>query len=838
MSTLFHSNIMANLLIRSLSMAALGVVSGCATTQVNAQAVPAPGTGATPTKLVQTGGKWQIMRGGKPYLIKGAGGDGSKVALQAVGGNSFRTWGSDRLEKQLDEAQKLGLSVTVGIWLGHTEHGFKYDDAKAVAAQLEMAKAAIDRYKNHPAVLMWGIGNEMEGFGGTTDPNMWRAVQDIAAYAHKADPNHPTMTVVAEIGGNKVESINKYCPDVDVVGINSYGGGPSMAERYAKAGGTKPYVLTEFGPAGTWEMGKNGWGAVAELTSTQKAEAYANTWNKAIANQPLSIGGYAFTWGNKQEASATWFGMLLSDGTRLGAADAMQQVWTGKPAPNQVPQIKTIALETPEKTKPNGVVKAKLDVTDPEGDPIKVNWVLQYDPMTESIGGETQATPPTFPDAITSASNKEVTLKMPDYGGAYRLFAFINDGKGGGAVANLPLYVEGGSKAPPAQVRKVAFPFEILGESGKDAPYTPSGYMGDAGNIKMSESKDNPHSGDVSTKAEYTSGNGWGGVVWQSPANDWGELPGGYNLSGAKQLTFWARGEKGGEKVSFSFGILDKAKYADTAKGEIKEVVLAKGWKQYAIDVEGKDLSQIKTGFVWIVGAQGAPVTFYLDDIKFVSTKASATELAATGGATDNNNGGGTNGGAANNNGGGGNANNNGGGGAAATATNAPKGALPFSVYAEAGDKSPYIAAGYMGDAGNIKMTDNDTSNPHSGKTALKAQYTSGNGWGGVVWQSPANDWGELPGGYNLTGAKKLTFWARGEKGGEKVSFSFGILDKAKYADSSKGEIKDQELTKDWKQYSIDLSGKNLGQIKTGFVWILGAKGEPVTFYLDDIKFE
>ncbi len=801
----------------------LGFISGCASPTVNAVAAPQANTstnamGATPTKLVKTGGKWQLMRGGQPYLIKGAGGDGPKVMLKAVGGNSFRTWGSDNLEKQLDEAQKLGLSVTVGIWLGHTEQGFKYDDPKQVADQLAMAKAAIDRYKNHPAVLMWGLGNEMEGYGATTDPKMWGAVQDIAAYAHKVDPNHPTMTVVAEIGGDKVASINKYCPDIDVVGINSYGGGPSIPERYVKAGGVKPYVLTEFGPAGTWEMGKNSWGAVAELTSTQKADAYANTWNKAIANQPLSIGGYAFTWGNKQEASATWFGMLLHDGTRLGPVDAMQKAWTGKLPANQAPQIKMVALETPEKTKPDAIVKAKLDVSDPDGDPLKVNWVLQYDPMTESINGDTQASPPTFPEAITSASNKEVTLKMPNVGGAYRLFAFINDGKGGGAVANLPLYVEGGAAMGNLPARKAQLPLEVLGESGGDLPYTPSGYMGDTGNIKMTESRDNPHSGNVCTKVDYTAGSGWGGVVWQSPANDWGEKPGGWNLTGAKQLTFWARGENGGEKVSFSFGLLDKAKYADSAKGELKDVVLSKGWKQYAIDLSGKDLSQIKTGFAWTLAAPGTPVTFYLDDIKFQSS-VTPIQVAAGGGDTNN----------------------------APTANNAKpavatstakKVTLPFQVLGEGGGDAPYIPAGYMGDTGNIKMTEGDTTNPHSGKSATKVQYTSGNGWGGVVWQSPANDWGEKPGGYNLTGAKKLTFWARGEKGGEKVSFSFGILDKAKYPDSAKGEIKDQELTKDWKQYSIDLSGKDLSQIKTGFVWIVGAKGEPVTFYLDDIKFE
>ena len=175
----------------------------------------------------------------------------------------------------------------------------------------------------------------------------------------------------------------------------------------------------------------------------------------------------------------------------------------------------------------------------------------------------------------------------------------------------------------------------------------------------------------------------------------------------------------------------------------------------------------------------------------------------------------------------------------AAFAADAPKATLPLSIYDEAGNAAPYVPSGYMGNNGAIKMTDNTTDNPHSGKTCLKVQYTAGDNWGGVVWQSPANDWGDQPGGFDLTGAKKLTFWARGEKGGESVSFSFGLIgaDK-KYHDTAKGEVKDAALTKEWKQFSIDLDGKDLSTIKTGFCWVLGAKGEPITFYLDDIKYE
>ncbi|HEX8552571.1 MAG TPA: glycoside hydrolase family 2 TIM barrel-domain containing protein [Abditibacteriaceae bacterium] len=768
-----------------------------------------------PVKLQQTGGKWQLLRDGKPYFIKGAGGDGDKVALLATGANSSRTWGADGIDNKLDEAQKLGMTVTVGMWLGHKEHGFDYHNKQAVADQLENCKRAIDKYKNHPAVLMWSVGNEMEMQLDENDPAVWLAVEEIAAYAKKVDPNHPTMTVVAEIGGNKVANINKYCPSIDVIGINTYGGGPSIAERYPKAGGVKPYVLTEFGPPGTWESGKNAWGVVPELTSTEKAARYAETWKKTIANQPLSLGGYAFTWGNKQEASATWYGMLLPNGERLAAVDTMQELWSGKPPANRVPEIKAFKVTTPARVQPGATVRAELDVVDPEKDPLKVQWILQLDPATYSVGGATEAVPPTYPEAIVKSDNGSVEVRMPRGGGAYRLFAMAHDNHNGAAVGNISLFVEGNEKPAPPKATKLSLPFDLYKEAGEEARYVASGYMGDVGNIKMTvDDTTKPHTGKTALKAQYTSGAGWGGVVWQSPANDWGAKPGGYDLTGSNRVTFWARGENGGESVSFSLGLIGKEQpYPDTGKGNLDKVILSKDWKQYEISLDGQDLSRIKTGFAWVVGAHGQPITFYLDDIryekgdtmnvkKFVATAAVAAGMA--------------------------------GGGAKA----AEQAKLPFSVYAEAGDKLSYIPSGYMGDAGNIKMTEDDTTTPHTGKTVIKAQYTTGGGWGGVVWQSPANDWGEQPGGLNLTGAKKLTFWARGEKGGEKVSFSFGILDKAKYPDSGKGEIKDQELTKEWKQFEIDLTGKDLSQIKTGFVWVLGAKGEPVTFYLDDITYQ
>ncbi|AIE85657.1 glycoside hydrolase family 2 TIM barrel-domain containing protein [Fimbriimonas ginsengisoli] len=378
---------------------------------------------------------------GKPFFIKGVGGDGPKAPLVKLGANAFRTWDADKIDDQLDEAKRLGLKVVVGIWLGHKEHGFKYDDPKMVADQLTKAKLAVSRYRNHPAVLMWALGNEMEGYADGGDPNMWGAVEQMAREVKQIDPNHPTMTVVAEVGGKRVESIHKLCPDIDVVGINSYGGAPSIAERYRKAGGTKPYVITEFGTLGPWEVGKTAWGAPIEPTSTAKADFFRRGYEGGVLGaKDLCLGSFAFTWGHKQEATSTWFGMLLPTGERLGAVDTMSELWSGKPLPNRAPLIDNLGIEGVAEVAVGATIRATVKASDPEGDELKYRWVLQREASDRGVGGAAESVPPVYPDAVT-ASGPTASVVVPA-AGHYRIFVYIYDNHGGAAVANVPISVK------------------------------------------------------------------------------------------------------------------------------------------------------------------------------------------------------------------------------------------------------------------------------------------------------------------------------------------------------------------------------------------------------------
>ncbi len=572
--------------------------------------------GGSVVRLVRDGEAWGLVRNGKPYLIRGAGGSGYLPALAAAGGNSIRTWDAEGIDGLLDRADELGLTVTVGIWLGQAQRGFDYTDDRAVLAQLDRVRKFVLRYRGHPALLMWGLGNEMEGDG--SNAAAWMGVNAAAELTRRLDPDHPTMTVIAEMGGQKVRNLHRLCPAIDVVGINSYGGIASVPKRYRDAGGTKPYAITEFGPIGHWEVGKTDWGAPREQTSTDKARWYADGYRKAVLGEKdLCVGSYVFLWGHKQEATATWYGMFLPDGTRLGPVDAMARLWSGKPPKNLCPTITDLHAAPEGKLRPGATVKAVADVGDPEGDPLAVRWVLRAESGAYATGGAEQDATERFAGAVTAADANTVTLRMPKWGGGYRLFAYVRDGHGGGAVANLPLFVEGPKRPfrPPA----AKLPLVLYDDTLENAPYTPSGWMGNTSAVEVDPAfAEGAKVGKHCMRCRYAATDKWAGVVWQSPPDDWGDRPGGFDLSKATKLTFWARGASGGEKVTFKLGILgDDKPYHDSATASSGVIALTDQWTRITLDLAGKDLSCIKTGFCWTVAARGGPVAFDLDDIRY-----------------------------------------------------------------------------------------------------------------------------------------------------------------------------------------------------------------------------
>ena len=131
------------------------------------------------TEIINSDSGFQLIRNSEPYYVNGAGGTTQLDVLQEIGGNSIRTWGTENAQEILDEAYSRGISVCLGLWVGHERHGFDYNDEYAVKAQLIAFEKEVLKYKDHPALLMWGVGNEVDLF--YKNFKVWEAIEGIAA---------------------------------------------------------------------------------------------------------------------------------------------------------------------------------------------------------------------------------------------------------------------------------------------------------------------------------------------------------------------------------------------------------------------------------------------------------------------------------------------------------------------------------------------------------------------------------------------------------------------------------------------------------------------------------
>ena len=565
---------------------------------------------AVPVAMKKTAQGWQMLRDGKPYYVKGAGGDGPMELLAAMGGNSIRTWGIDENTKSLlDQAHANGLTVALGIWLEHVRKGFDYDNEEACKSQMESVLATVEKYKDHPAVLVWGIGNELEN-GCADNLAIWKQIDCIAAKIKKADPHHPVMTVIAELGDNKVELAHKHCPNLDLIGLNSYAGATSLVKRYRELGGTKPILVTEFGPFGTWESPKDENGSVIEQTSGEKAKSYLNSYKSFTTDKNICLGSYAFLWGNKQEGTASWYGMLLADGSRTAAADELSKAWTGKAVANRCPSIDEIEISS-NKLKPGEKFSAKLTVNDPESDPIKTDWIVMQEAERTIAGGDFQAFPPVYPQSVISSKYNKASFRAPQYAGLYRVYAVARDSEKGAATANMRFRVMPAEKLP-SKAR--------TGESVKLPFLLPAGNKGIQINasdkFKLDlKSTTSPKFGSECIKVEFSgtkSNDSLHSIVWQQA-----KPVAAYDLTGATKLTFWARGVLSGEKLKFGIGSPDALKKdASTAKKEMG-FSLGNVWTKYEMDLSNLDLRRVEDAFYMTIVDADRPMTCYIDGITF-----------------------------------------------------------------------------------------------------------------------------------------------------------------------------------------------------------------------------
>lgn len=404
------------------------------------------GSGPIPVTLKQEDGRYQIYRGDQAYFIRGAGGTRNIPLLAASGGNSLRTWSTDDADRILDEAHEHGLTVMLGLRLGHERHGFDYNDEAAVARQKEAVREQVLKYKDHPALLVWGLGNEVDLL--YTNTKVWYAIEDIAQMVRELDPHHLITTVTAGIDAEKARLIMERVPSIDYLSINIYGGLETLPQTLKDIGWTGAYAVTEWGPTGHWQIARTDWDVPIEQTSTEKASAYRDRYTAGVLGAPQqSLGSYAFLWGQKQETTPTWYGMFLESGEATEVVDSMQFLWTGEWPETRAPSIRSFIIDGKRAEESiyldaGETYIAQLDAFHPHSEAFTVRWEFLPESTDIRAGGDPETRPTAVDGLIISDDGKgRLEFKAPTEGGPYRLFAYVTNRFNKAATANVPFFV-------------------------------------------------------------------------------------------------------------------------------------------------------------------------------------------------------------------------------------------------------------------------------------------------------------------------------------------------------------------------------------------------------------
>ena len=179
---------------------------------------------------------------------------------------------------------------------------------------------------------------------------------------------------------------------------------------------------------------------------------------------------------------------------------------------------------------------------------------------------------------------------------------------------------------------------------------------------------------------------------------------------------------------------------------------------------------------------------------------------------------------------------------------------FPFYAYQDAGSRlNNFVLSGWTGDYRFLKIDTASLEDITADNTCIRVRYApvmnarpgygkqapdiaTRDGYAGFAIQSnPENRWGSLRGGYDLSKAKKVFFFARGKNGGEKIEVGMRKRNENDMT-ASAGII---ELTREWKVYEVSLDGLTFNDCAGGLYILLHGKDRihSSEIYLDEIYF-
>jgi hypothetical protein len=402
-------------------------------------------------KIVEKNGKLELYVDGVPTYIKGVGGT-NKIDLAAKNGaNAFRTWGGsvESIRKDLVLAKANNMYIMQGI--GLTKNRASYLDEEYKNKLRKQVRDLAEAFKDDPNILVWGIGNEIDHGEKANFGAAWMFVDELAQLIKSIDKRHLVSTVITH-NKSALDSIAKYTKNLDLVGINSYGGIAGLEALVDHSNFKGAYMITEWGPTGFWETSKTLWNAPIEQTSEEKRIVYEDRYNHAISGSKRCLGSFVFLWGQKEERTPTWFSMFVENsveglplnGEKTPMVEAMERVWKGIELTQTAPVIQKFTLNGKVPTESPTVAagqsfEGNVTVTDKEDDKLTYVWEILKEASVLGSGGSYEPRPDRVGKVETTDKNTFKTTISES--GNYRLYLYVLDNTGFASTANVPFQV-------------------------------------------------------------------------------------------------------------------------------------------------------------------------------------------------------------------------------------------------------------------------------------------------------------------------------------------------------------------------------------------------------------
>ncbi|WP_405386562.1 discoidin domain-containing protein [Streptomyces sp. NBC_01102] len=420
-----------------LAVAAV-VVAGAA-----ALPVPAAQAAGSVVKVEGSQGAWRLTVDGAPYTVKGltwgpAVADAGRYMpdVRSMGVNTIRTWGTDATTKPLlDSAAEHGVKVVAGFWLqpgggpgsgGCVNYLTDTDYKNNMLAEFPKW---VETYKDHPGVLMWNVGNEsvlglQNCYSGEALEQQRDAyttfVNDITKKIHAVDSNHPVTSTDAWTGAWSYYKRN--APDLDLYAVNSYGAVCDIRQTWENGGFDKPYIVTEGGPAGEWEVPDDANGVPDEPTDVAKAEGYKRAWQCVTGHTGVALGATLFHYGTEYDFGGVWFNLLPAGQKRLSYYAVKEAYGAGTSGDNTPPVITGMTVDNASAVQAGKPFTVKASVSDPDGDAL-THQVLLGSKYVDDSGQLTDA-------RFTDKGNGTFEVTAPDRLGVWKVYIKSSDGKG------------------------------------------------------------------------------------------------------------------------------------------------------------------------------------------------------------------------------------------------------------------------------------------------------------------------------------------------------------------------------------------------------------------------